>query len=293
MGVTSILEHDHTDADAINELFRSIHTFKGSSALFEFPSLTKLVHVGEDVLDEVRSGAVAISSRLIDLQLELIDILDTWLNELEANGELPEDAHELSRSLAEKLGTCRSQGDGRGEASAEAGGSLSHDEPFEWLRELDEDLRLSISREAISASVEIYAIAYDPDEKCFFQGDDPLQTCRNVPLLQSLQIETAPRDRSELFDPYHCTMQVRMISLARRAELEELFRYVPEQVDIRRVDTEALVAPDRQDVCITEAALQDLWWVTRRKTAIKVAGRSRCLHRQPSRLASCRRASVP
>jgi len=38
------LEEKGEDKDLLNELFRIFHTLKGNSGLFDFPSMTKLLH---------------------------------------------------------------------------------------------------------------------------------------------------------------------------------------------------------------------------------------------------------
>jgi two-component system chemotaxis sensor kinase CheA len=84
------LERNPADQRAVNDLFRSVHTLKGTSALFDFPALTKLVHAGEDVLDAVREGTVAVSGELVDLQLEVLDLLRSWIDAVRETGRPPE-----------------------------------------------------------------------------------------------------------------------------------------------------------------------------------------------------------
>ncbi len=45
------LENDPQNANTLDELFRSVHTMKGSSGLFDIVPFTKVVHAAEDVLD--------------------------------------------------------------------------------------------------------------------------------------------------------------------------------------------------------------------------------------------------
>ena len=44
------LERDPSNEGLVNEVFRAVHTLKGSSGLFDVPGLTRLLHAGEDLL---------------------------------------------------------------------------------------------------------------------------------------------------------------------------------------------------------------------------------------------------
>jgi two-component system chemotaxis sensor kinase CheA len=49
------LEKNPGDDDAVNEVFRAVHTLKGSSGLFDVLALTRLVHAAEDLLVAIRA----------------------------------------------------------------------------------------------------------------------------------------------------------------------------------------------------------------------------------------------
>ena len=75
------LERNPTDETAINEVFRAVHTIKGSSGLFDAMALTRLVHAAEDLLGEVRSDALQIDSALVDMLLDSLDQVGQWIDE--------------------------------------------------------------------------------------------------------------------------------------------------------------------------------------------------------------------
>ena len=51
-----ILEKDPKNTDALNNIFRSAHTLKGSSGMMGFKDLQDLAHAMEDVFDGLRKG---------------------------------------------------------------------------------------------------------------------------------------------------------------------------------------------------------------------------------------------
>ena len=58
------LERTSADAEAMNTLFRAVHTLKGTSGLFDMAALTTLVHSGEDLLAQLRSAGRPITPAL-------------------------------------------------------------------------------------------------------------------------------------------------------------------------------------------------------------------------------------
>lgn len=73
------LEDGKGDPELINELFRILHTIKGSAAMFGLDAIAGFAHKVETVLDLVRSGQVPVSSRLVTQVLRAGDIIRIML----------------------------------------------------------------------------------------------------------------------------------------------------------------------------------------------------------------------
>ena len=78
------IEDNPEDEEAINRLFRAMHTIKGSGAMFGFDAISEFTHHVETTLDKVRSGEIPVSKELIDLILVSRDRITAMLEE--ANG---------------------------------------------------------------------------------------------------------------------------------------------------------------------------------------------------------------
>lgn len=80
-------EIESVSSEIIDQIFRSIHTIKGSGGMLGFDKVLAVTHDLEDIYDRVRSKEIAFSSELKDISLETIDILKTLLttNEQLAN----------------------------------------------------------------------------------------------------------------------------------------------------------------------------------------------------------------
>ena len=76
------LEKDPHNAEILNEIFRSAHTLKGMSATMGFESLTKLTHKMEDVLDVFRSQRVSVTTDVVDILFQCLDMLQMLLDEV-------------------------------------------------------------------------------------------------------------------------------------------------------------------------------------------------------------------
>ncbi len=69
------LEKNPGSSELINEIFRALHTLKGSGSMFGFTDLASFVHNIENVFDRVRKGEIALDKNLIDLTLEARDLM--------------------------------------------------------------------------------------------------------------------------------------------------------------------------------------------------------------------------
>src|SRR5512136_1622276 len=73
--------------DAIDEIFRSIHTLKGASASMGFAIMEHLFHTMEDVFQLIRSGTADISPELVNLLLACSDLIEQMLDDIESGGD--------------------------------------------------------------------------------------------------------------------------------------------------------------------------------------------------------------
>ena len=85
-------EESPTDKTLLNEIFRGVHTLKGSANAFNFVRLGEFVHHFEDVLDYFRNSNATPKSDDVDLFLESVNVIkETLFREVEESTELPSD----------------------------------------------------------------------------------------------------------------------------------------------------------------------------------------------------------
>jgi two-component system chemotaxis sensor kinase CheA len=78
------LEKRPQDAGLIGDIFRSVHTIKGTTGFLGFKRLEKLAHAGENLLGLLREGKLTANSQLITGLLQLLDGLRSILKTIEA-----------------------------------------------------------------------------------------------------------------------------------------------------------------------------------------------------------------
>lgn len=55
--------------EAVDSVFRALHTLKGGGSMFGFPALSAFVYHFEDAFDLVRSGKISVTRPLLDAAL--------------------------------------------------------------------------------------------------------------------------------------------------------------------------------------------------------------------------------
>ncbi len=95
------LEHEPNDAHILSNIFRLVHTIKGTCGFLELPRLEALTHAAETLMSKFRDG-MPVTGDAVTLVLTTIDRVKTILDELEKSGREPagEDADLIERLAA-------------------------------------------------------------------------------------------------------------------------------------------------------------------------------------------------
>jgi len=71
------LQNDLNNKEIINNIFRAIHTLKGSAAIYNLEDIVNLVHKVENLLDDIRNERLNMSENLRNLLFNAKDIIET------------------------------------------------------------------------------------------------------------------------------------------------------------------------------------------------------------------------
>ena len=77
-----LLEKSPGDMEILNRVFRSVHTVKGAASFLEFELLVKVTHKGEDILNRLRKGELAVNNVIMDVILEAVDLVKLLVDDI-------------------------------------------------------------------------------------------------------------------------------------------------------------------------------------------------------------------
>ncbi|MFP4362933.1 MAG: chemotaxis protein CheA [Spirochaetia bacterium] len=156
------LESQPDNPDLISAVFRSMHTIKGSSAMFGYNEISQFTHEIESMLDHVRNGEIPITQEIIDITLKARDHIRVLL---EASPE--DDFQEITDAI---LSECRKVLD-----------ALHAEEDYVPGPEetaLEENMQDKLAPNSEKAKEEqhtrTFRIKFEPNEDLFLSGTNPL-----------------------------------------------------------------------------------------------------------------------
>jgi len=107
------LEESPGEIDLVNQVFRALHTIKGSGSMFGFEDIAEFTHEVESVFDMVRNGDLSVTPELCSLALKSRDYIKKMLDASESPDVVdPELMEEILAGLRNVAG-------GSGEAAEE------------------------------------------------------------------------------------------------------------------------------------------------------------------------------
>ncbi len=94
-----VLEERSQDRELVNEVFRDLHTLKGSSAFAGLKKMNRVAHLAEDRVGELRDGQRQVDRQLVDVLLETLDVLRAIVERARARQPIDVDVRDLVRRL--------------------------------------------------------------------------------------------------------------------------------------------------------------------------------------------------
>src|SRR5260221_785417 len=93
------LEQNPNDPALLSNIFRLVHTIKGTCGFLGLPRLESVAHAAENVLGKVRDGELTVSPVAVSLILESLDCIKMIMGALEATEAEPagDDSHLIAR----------------------------------------------------------------------------------------------------------------------------------------------------------------------------------------------------
>lgn len=239
-----VLESNTSDTEAIDALFRAAHTLKGGSATVQFSEISHFTHTMEDAMDEIRNGAVKVSSGIVDVLLCALDIIkemvaarargdvysdniDDTLNELKKIAQ-----HAVEALPAEKVEITKTVNEEKEEV-------VSDGEIFEF-GEYD----LMEIKQSNTEHLPMWQVTVD------FNEDNPMRTVGGIQVFTSLRdigtvLKTVPDFDALYSDDFYPSVIYVVATSETKERLEEI-------ADLPDMTKEIKVIPFNVDVAETE-----------------------------------------
>jgi len=209
-----VLEREPDNAGRLDSAFRAVHTLKGSTGLFDMAALQSALHRAEDSLGRARSGTAPLDPSQVDAIVAILEWVDTCVDDMERLGAVGQALLSQAAQLEADLRADSDEADTQPELAVRSIG---------WA--------LALAEQVDTAPA--LALRYRPHPECFFNGDDPLALVARIPALVHLSVSPRqPWPEADGFDPYRSNLVFEALSDAPLADVEAIFRLVPDQVEI-------------------------------------------------------------
>lgn len=164
------LEQATADGELINEIFRSVHTIKGSGAFFEIKNLNQLSHKLEDLLDTLRSkDPSVINDEVVELLFKSLDATRLIINsDKEGDTALQTQLQKITSEIMGEIGDLA----GRLDAAEEGGKSAGSLNEFQ-------NNAAQIAKSYRQGNY-FFNIKIKLAKSCLSEGLDPLSFLRNL-----------------------------------------------------------------------------------------------------------------
>jgi len=237
------LEHDPGDLPVINEIFRIMHTMKGSGGMFGFDLLSEVTHDLESLYEIFRSNEHQVDSEVISFTLNSIDGLKNLMV------ENPSDEH---KQLASKLKSDTQQQIARFSLT-----NVNH--------EIAKQPSVNIEN-STEPNQTTYYISFVPDEDIFDNGTNPLYLIDELNALGECNIQVSFERLPSLAEvnPVKCYMSWYLfIATAENVEtLQDVFIFVSNSalIKIQKVANENVIHQEAVLAAFLNAEINKETW---------------------------------
>ncbi|HKJ42540.1 MAG TPA: chemotaxis protein CheA [Sunxiuqinia sp.] len=227
------LKEDHDNQQAVNEVFRIMHSLKGSGAMFGFDLLSEVTHQLESLYELIRNGRMSLNAVIVSHTLNAIDQLRRLLV-LNPGGE----EKDLARTILHQTVSLVEQEETRG-------GVLQHEESPVVQTEGEEPEKS-------------YLIYFKPSPDVAANGTNPLYLIDELCLLgkSAVKVDFSKLPDYENYDVRTCYLGWRVVLVTSESleTLQEVFLFVQDDSEIKIIelqDGDLLDHDDRIEQCFS------------------------------------------
>lgn len=211
------LESNPQDTEALNGIFRAVHTIKGSAGMFGFDWIVKFSHVLENLLDSMREGKVAANKEIIENLLVSKDYLSSIVKIYTDSTELTEEKIAQGEILLSKLKPFLLNNDSKSEKEIEKN-------KLEKSQEQHQD-------EVPGIQSKDFHISLRPSKQAFINALDPysfIKYTNQVGTIEFIKTIITELPDWNLWDPESCYLgfEIRLSSTKTVDEIRKVFEFL-------------------------------------------------------------------
>ncbi|WP_419787737.1 chemotaxis protein CheW [Pseudodesulfovibrio sp.] len=226
------LEQSPDDMDLVNQVFRALHTIKGSGAMFGFEDIAEFTHEVESTFDMVRNGDLPVTPQLCSLALKSRDYIKKMLDSSEQSDVVdPEMMQEILSGLRSIAGGTEDSEEGAVEEEA-SGDALADDATASGDEREPEQ-----GAEAESGEPEAVA----PDETHTYQI---VLSSREAPSIDSAVLDGLLKELSKLGElevhppedskgEEHVSWCIRLVAPVEKDSVHDVFFFTDADIDVK------------------------------------------------------------
>ena len=221
-------EKDPENVGALNEIFRSAHTLKGSSGMMGFTDIQELAHKMEDILDNIRKGIITPSSDLIDVLFECIDALEERINKLEEGENKKLTFSHLIKKLEDSMGNK----DVNAQEKKEFGKNLSFLSKDE-LKEIEKEIT------SLENGKDCFIVIVKLDKDCFFKAARAYMIIKNIQRISRIIRCFPDIEKMESGEFDDTSFMILITTSHDKQEIQKFVKQIPEvnDVEVKKIES--------------------------------------------------------
>lgn len=235
------LEDEPDNEELINDLFRAVHTIKGSAGIFGFDDVVSFTHVAESVMGMIRDGDISLNENLMSLLLDARDQIDSLVRQVIDNPDepLPEAVKQKGDGLLVQL-----------QHYLDGGESITQSRTADAESKLSSDLSsydaISDSEDGqVSSDYWHLSIRFDPG--VLANGMDPLSFFRYLSTVGDIESMTTLSTDLPSFaamNPENCYLgfEIDLNTAASKQEIAEVFEFVQDDCQLHILPPRSKIA---------------------------------------------------
>lgn len=226
----SCLQDETADSEALNSIFRAVHSIKAGAGAFNYTRLVAFSHKYEALLDLLRGGRIEQTERVITALVNAGDILAVLVEAAQLEQDLAED---YGSDVLDELEQIMEE-DGAGEGVPAGDPDL----PAEEISDGD----TGVSR---------FRICFKPHAELFRHANEPLLLVRELKTLGDLtvacDVSGLPPLRSLEPEDAYLSWTFDLITEKSRGDIAEVFEFVEDDCDLEITRLDAASVSGDQD----------------------------------------------